>query len=75
MTLSVQTLLDRKREVLSLTVLAGETGLEREIGAPEVSSPGLALAGFPIRCTETSPLTWKFASRGWPAVASSRLPP
>ncbi len=49
MTLTVETLLERKREALSLTVVAGEAGLAREIGAPEVSSPGLALAGYSDR--------------------------
>ena len=46
MTLTVASLLRRKREAFSLTVVAGESGLERGIEVPEVSSPGLALAGY-----------------------------
>ncbi len=53
MTLSVETLFKRKRETLSLTIVAGEAGLSREIGAPEVSSPGLALAGYRERFVAT----------------------
>ena len=53
MTLSVEVLFERKREALSLTVVAGESGLNREIGAPEVSSPGLALAGYRERFVAT----------------------
>lgn len=53
MKLSVASLLERKREALSLTVLAGEAGLDREITAPEVSSPGLALAGYSERFVST----------------------
>ena len=49
MTLTVASLLRRKREAFSLAVLAGESGLEREIRVPEVSSPGLALAGYTER--------------------------
>ncbi len=49
MTLTVAGLLERKGETLALTVLAGEAGLEREIDTPEVSSPGLALAGYTRR--------------------------
>ena len=49
MTVTVASLLRRKLEVLSLSVLAGEAGLEREIRVPEVSSPGLALAGYTER--------------------------
>jgi len=45
-TLTVASLLRRKREAFSLTVVAGESGLERSIEVPEVSSPGLALAGY-----------------------------
>lgn len=46
MTLTVASLLRRKRETFSFTVVAGESGLERGIEVPEVSSPGLALAGY-----------------------------
>ncbi|WP_419161911.1 HPr(Ser) kinase/phosphatase [Candidatus Palauibacter sp.] len=49
MTLTVASLLRRKRDAFSLSVLVGERGLEREIRVPEVSSPGLALAGYSER--------------------------
>ncbi len=49
MTHTVQSLFDRKREVLSLSLIAGRKGLAREIHTPEVSSPGLALAGYTRR--------------------------
>jgi HPr kinase/phosphorylase len=47
--LKVGNLLDAKRDALSLELLAGEAGLEREITNPEVSSPGLALSGYTDR--------------------------
>ncbi len=47
--LKVGDLLDTKRDALSLELLAGEAGLEREITGPEVSSPGLALSGYTDR--------------------------
>jgi len=47
--LKVRELLERKREVLSLTVLAGEAGLDRRIQGPDISGPGLALSGFTER--------------------------
>ena len=47
--LTVRDLLERKREVLSLELLAGEEGLDRRILGPDVSSPGLALAGYTER--------------------------
>ena len=53
MSLSVASLLRRKREAFSLSVLAGEAGLDREISVPEVSSPGLALAGYTERFVAT----------------------
>ena len=53
MSLSVASLLQRKREAFSLSVLAGEAGLDREISVPEVSSPGLALAGYTERFVAT----------------------
>lgn len=42
-------LLERKGEPLQLEVLTGDVGLDREIRVPEVSSPGLVLAGFTQR--------------------------
>jgi HPr kinase/phosphorylase len=47
--LKVRELLERKREVLSLTVLTGEAGLDRKIEGPDISGPGLALVGFTER--------------------------
>lgn len=47
--LRVRDLLDRKREVLSLDIIAGAAGLDREVPGPDVSSPGLALSGFTER--------------------------
>lgn len=42
----IRDLLARKAEPLQLEALTGDTGLDREIPAPEASSPGLVLAGF-----------------------------
>jgi HPr kinase/phosphorylase len=39
-------LFERLRETLQLEQLAGVNGLEREVTGPEISSPGLALAGY-----------------------------
>lgn len=47
--LTVGELLERKREALQLESLTGELGLDRPITVPEVSSPGLVLAGFTAR--------------------------
>lgn len=47
--LRVRDLLDRKGPTLCLELLAGETGLDRDIPGPDVSSPGIALAGFTRR--------------------------
>ena len=44
--LTASRLLERLRESLALELLAGADGQEREIGSPNVSSPGLVLAGF-----------------------------
>ncbi len=49
MPLTVRQLLERKQQSLQLEVLTGGVGLDREIKSPEVSSPGLALAGFTTR--------------------------
>jgi len=51
--LKISQLLERKRETLSLEVVAGAAGLEREITTPEVSSPGLALSGYTDRFVAT----------------------
>ncbi len=47
--LRVRDLLTRKGSSLRLDVLTGDVGLDREITLPEVSSPGLVLAGFTRR--------------------------
>jgi HPr kinase/phosphorylase len=44
--LTVGALLQRKERILELDVLTGDLGLDRAITVPEVSSPGLVLAGF-----------------------------
>jgi HPr kinase/phosphorylase len=49
MALTVRELLERKRLSLELEPLTGEVGLDRAITRPEVSSPGLVLAGFTAR--------------------------
>lgn len=53
MSLRVADLLERKRAILELEVVAGADGLERQILAPEVSSPGLALTGYTDRFVTT----------------------
>lgn len=47
--LRVRDLLDRKGSSLCLELLAGEAGLDRVVPGPDVSSPGIALAGFTRR--------------------------
>ena len=44
--LTIGRLVERLRDVLALEVITGTRGLEREIGSPNVSSPGLVLAGY-----------------------------
>lgn len=51
MPLTIRDLLARKGESLQLEVLAGEGGLDNEVVAAEVSSPGLVFAGFTERFT------------------------
>lgn len=48
-TLTVEDLLRTKGESLQFELLAGASGLSRPIEAPDVSSPGLVLAGFTER--------------------------
>lgn len=48
-TITIRALLDRKGESLQLEVLTGDVGLDRKVTVPEVSSPGLVLAGFTER--------------------------
>lgn len=47
--LTVRDVLDRRTEMLELELVAGEEGLDREIASPDISSPGLVLAGFTDR--------------------------
>lgn len=49
MTLTIRELFDRKQGSLQLERLTGEVGLDRPVPTPEISSPGLALAGFTTR--------------------------
>ncbi|MFB3111439.1 MAG: HPr(Ser) kinase/phosphatase [Gemmatimonadales bacterium] len=44
--LTVSDLVARKGKVLQLEILTGDVGLDRPIGVPQVSSPGLVLAGY-----------------------------
>jgi HPr kinase/phosphorylase len=50
--LVVRDLLERKRESLSLDLLAGEDHLHRVIPGPETGSPGLVLSGYTERFPE-----------------------
>jgi HPr kinase/phosphorylase len=52
-TLTVRDLLGEKSQSLQLEVLTGEQGLDRPITVPEISSPGLVLAGFRTRFAAT----------------------
>ena len=47
--LTVGDLVGRKGEALQLDILTGDVGLDRPIPVPQVSSPGLVLAGFTKR--------------------------
>ncbi len=47
--LQISDILDRRRESLDLVLVAGEGGLSRKITSADISSPGLALAGFTDR--------------------------
>ncbi len=47
--LTVKDLVERKGEALQLEVLTGDVGLDRPITVPQMSSPGLVLAGFTKR--------------------------
>jgi HPr kinase/phosphorylase len=49
MPLTVRDFVTRKGAALQLDVLTADVGLDREITVPEVSSPGLVLAGFTAR--------------------------
>src|SRR5439155_6113221 len=45
----VRDLIERKGDLLQLEALTADVGLDREIPAPEASSPGLVLAGYTKR--------------------------
>ncbi|MFQ5688968.1 MAG: HPr(Ser) kinase/phosphatase [Gemmatimonadota bacterium] len=45
----VREFLERKKEIISLELLTGEQGLDREIHRPDLSSPGIALGGYTER--------------------------
>jgi HPr kinase/phosphorylase len=49
MAFTIRELFDRKQASLQLERLTGEVGLDQPVPTPEVSSPGLALAGFTNR--------------------------
>ena len=49
----VRELLDRKGDPLQIETLTGDIGLDREMPTPEVSSPGLVLAGYTKRFAST----------------------
>ncbi len=48
-TITVRELIEAKATSLHLEILSGENGLDKPITVPEVSSPGLVLAGFTSR--------------------------
>lgn len=48
-TITVRELVEAKATSLQLEILSGENGLDKPITVPEVSSPGLVLAGFTSR--------------------------
>jgi HPr kinase/phosphorylase len=48
-TLTVGDILERRTDMLELELVAGGEGLSREIASPDISSPGLVLAGFTER--------------------------
>jgi HPr kinase/phosphorylase len=61
--LTVQDLLAQKGDSLQLESVSGDAGLERSITLPEVSSPGLVLAGF----------TRRFASKRLHALGETEI--
>ncbi len=61
--LTVGDLIAQKSASLRLEVLTGDVGLDRQIAVPEVSSPGLVLAGF----------TERFASRRLHALGETEI--
>jgi HPr kinase/phosphorylase len=61
--LTVRDLIAQRGDVLQLEALTGEAGLDNVISVPEVSSPGLVLAGF----------TKRFASRRLHALGETEI--
>jgi HPr kinase/phosphorylase len=61
--LTIRDLLTQKGESLQLESLTGDAGLNRPIPGPEISSPGLVLAGF----------TERFASRRLHALGETEI--
>src|SRR3954469_13099950 len=51
--LTMKAFFERLREPLQLTQVEGTDGLDREIRSPNISSPGLALAGYVDRFPAT----------------------
>jgi HPr kinase/phosphorylase len=47
--LTIEQILERKRESLGLELLTDQRGLARIISRPDISSPGLVLTGFTER--------------------------
>ncbi|HEV8264648.1 MAG TPA: HPr(Ser) kinase/phosphatase [Gemmatimonadales bacterium] len=54
--LKVRDLLAQRGDPLQIEALTGDVGLDREVPSPEVSSPGLVLAGYTARFTGTDRL-------------------
>jgi HPr kinase/phosphorylase len=50
--ITVQEIVDAKRESLALEILTPDVSLDRRASDPDVSSPGLALAGYTARLPE-----------------------
>lgn len=69
--ISVQDILDVKRDTLALEVLTPGVSLARRAADPDISSPGLALAGFTARVAEGR--MWVFGETEMTYLAS--LPP
>ena len=49
MSLTVGDILERRSDLLELELVCGAEGLGRKIESPDISSPGLVLAGFTDR--------------------------
>lgn len=69
--ISVQEILDQKRDTLGLELLTPGVSLDRPASDPDVSSPGLALAGYTARVPEGR--MWVFGETEMTFLAT--LPP